>query len=50
MAEVDLAVPHCQLCSICVWCSLRNVECYISGMLFDISTSINHVFLDKTYL
>ena len=35
---VDLAVPHCQLCNICVWYSLRNVECNISDMFFDSSS------------
>ena len=39
----DLAVHNCQLCNMCVWGSLRNVECHISVMFFDISTSINHV-------
>ena len=41
--EVDLAVRYCQLCNMCIWYSLRNVECYISDMFFDSSASINHV-------
>ena len=36
-------MPHCQLCNMCVWYSLLNVECYISDMFFDSSASINHV-------
>ena len=43
ISEVDLAVHHCQLCNMCVWYSLRHVECYISDMFFDSSAGINHV-------
>ena len=42
-SEVDLALPYCQLCNMCVWYSLRNVECYIPHKFFDSSASINHV-------
>ena len=45
ISEVDLAVPHCQLYNMCVWYSLRNVECYISDMVFDSSASINQIAL-----
>ena len=41
ISEVGLAVPHCQLCNMYVWYSLRNVECYISDLFFDSSASIN---------
>ena len=26
ISEVDIAVHHCQLCNMCVWYSLRNVD------------------------
>ena len=34
-----------QLCNMCVWYSLRNIECYISDMFFDSIT----VLLDENY-
>ena len=36
----ELAVSHCQLCNMCIWYSLRNVECNISNMFFDSSASV----------
>ena len=42
ISENDLAVPHCLLCNMCVWFSLRNVQGYISDLFFDSSANIDH--------
>ena len=47
ISEIDLAMPHYQVCNMCVWYSLLNVECYISDMFFDISASKITLLLDE---
>ena len=47
--EVDLAVPHCQLCNMCVWYSLQMLNAIFQICSLTVAQVLITLFLDEKY-